>query len=158
MADVGELEIVRIGAQGDGVAEAADGLRFVPFALPGETWQEVSKGTYDQRTAAAERVIPPCPHFGTCGGCVAQHMNDALYAAWKSGLVGQALAHQGIDIDLQPMWRAPPGSRRRVVLSAGRHTQADAGWFQGGRIASTCRDFNLYDCGPPDCGGGAGAL
>ena len=31
-----ELDIVRLGAQGDGIAETDDGPRYVPFALPGE--------------------------------------------------------------------------------------------------------------------------
>ena len=112
MAEADGFDIVRIGAQGDGVAEAAGGPRFVPFALPGEIWQEAREGGFVRLTEAAERTTPPCPHFGVCGGCVAQHMNDALYASWKSGLVAQALAHQGIEINLEPMWRAPPGSRR----------------------------------------------
>ena len=35
--EAAEVEIVRLGAQGDGIAEAPDGRpRFVPFALPGE--------------------------------------------------------------------------------------------------------------------------
>ena len=31
-----EVEIARLGAQGDGVAEGSDGPLYVPFALPGE--------------------------------------------------------------------------------------------------------------------------
>ena len=31
-----ELDIVRLGAQGDGIAETDNGPRYVPFALPGE--------------------------------------------------------------------------------------------------------------------------
>ena len=31
-----ELDIARLGAQGDGIAETNNGPRYVPFALPGE--------------------------------------------------------------------------------------------------------------------------
>lgn len=113
------LEVSHLGAQGDGVAQAADGgTVFVPFALPGERWRQRGGDVFERISDAAERVAAPCPHFGACGGCVAQHMDEALYADWKSGIVRQALAHHGIAIDLDPLWRAPEGARRRVVLSA----------------------------------------
>ena len=112
------LMIERLGAQGDGVIAAPDEVQFVPFALPGECWRRTGEGVFERLSDALERVEPPCPHFGSCGGCVAQHMSDALYAQWKTALVRQALAHQGIDIELQPLWRAAPGSRRRLTLSA----------------------------------------
>ncbi len=113
------LEITRLGALGDGVALGpGGGRRFVPFALPGERWRQTGEDGYERLSDGLDRVNAPCPHFGVCGGCVTQHMSDALYADWKSDIVRQALAHQGIACDLQPMWRAPQGSRRRVVLAA----------------------------------------
>ena len=33
-----------------------------------------------------------CPHFGECGGCALQHLEDQRYAAWKEQLVRTALA------------------------------------------------------------------
>jgi len=77
-----EVEIARLGAQGDGVAETPAGNIHIPYALPGERWQ-----LGDGRSAALlrphpQRAAPPCPHFGSCGGCVAQHMPDALYDEW----------------------------------------------------------------------------
>lgn len=113
------LEISHLGALGDGVAYSGDGEAvFVPFALPGERWRTGGGGAFERLSDAATRRAAPCPHFGLCGGCVAQHMEASLYAEWKSGIVRQALAHQGITIDMQPLWRAPEGARRRVVLSA----------------------------------------
>lgn len=68
-----------------------------------------------------ERVTPPCPHFGACGGCVAQHMGDAAYAAWKSEQVGTALRRAGFpDVPLAPLVRTPPGGRRRMDLALRR--------------------------------------
>lgn len=117
-ADGDAFEIIRLGAQGDGVTRHLASQQFVPFALPGERWRRTGDGTFERLSDAPDRVTAPCPHFGTCGGCVAQHMSDPLYAAWKTDMLRQALAHQGIvDIELQPLWRAPPASRRRVVLS-----------------------------------------
>ena len=45
-----------------------------------------------------DRTAPPCPHFESCGGCVAQHMATALYRDWKHSLVGAALGLTNLDI------------------------------------------------------------
>ena len=55
------------------------GQQFVPFALPGERWRQTGDDAYERLSDAPDRVNAPCPHFGVCGGCVAQHMSDALY-------------------------------------------------------------------------------
>lgn len=116
-------KIVRLGAQGDGIALGADGERFVPFALPGERVRETLGGTPELLSEPSpDRRAPACRHFGTCGGCVAQHMRDPLYADWKRGIVVEALRHRGIDADVARLARTPPASRRRAVLTARRTT------------------------------------
>ena len=124
MAEV--VEIVELGAQGDGVT--ADGL-FVPGALPGETAQVSVAGhraTLIEVTAPVlERVTPVCPHFGACGGCSLQHANDDLLAGWKRDLIARALSARGItDVEIAPTITSPPASRRRVTFS-GRRTKKD---------------------------------
>lgn len=111
------VTIARIGAQGDGVADRPGGPVFVPGALPGETW-DVAGDFAEQRSSSPERVIPPCRHFGACGGCAAQHMSDALYASWKEEVVGEAFRHRGLDVEVAPLVRVPVRSRRRAVLGA----------------------------------------
>ena len=39
-----ELDIARLGAQGDGIAEIGNGPRYVPFALPGERVRLAANG------------------------------------------------------------------------------------------------------------------
>jgi 23S rRNA (uracil1939-C5)-methyltransferase len=115
-----ELEIGALGAQGDGISETAAGTRYVPFALPGE---RVAAGTaYGlPRLLSApspERMAPVCRHFGTCGGCAAQHMSPELYAAWKRDAVVAALRSRGLSPPVAPLQRVPSRSRRRAVLTA----------------------------------------
>lgn len=115
------LSITRLGARGDGIAETDAGRVFVPFALPGETWRQVPDGTFERSSPpAATRRPPPCPHFGVCGGCLAQHMDAATYKDWKRQIAIDAFAHQGIAIEPRSQWQAPEGSRRRVTLTAHR--------------------------------------
>ena len=117
-----ETVIASLGAQGDGVT--ADGV-FVPFALPGERVRLTPSGHRARLEAvlapAPERVEPPCPHFGTCGGCALQHASDRLLADWKRDLVRRALASRGIDgVEIRATVTSPPGSRRRATFGARR--------------------------------------
>ena len=118
-----ELDIARLGAQGDGIAETADGPRYIPFALPGERVRGGGPGSSQVlpellSAASPERRQPTCRHFATCGGCVAQHMSEPLYDAWKRGIVVEALRQRGLDVEVGPLRRVAPGSRRRTVLTA----------------------------------------
>ena len=117
-----ELTIDRLGAQGDGVADTASGPAFVPFTLPGERVEATEAGRRFRLdavlTSSPQRQTPPCPHFGTCGGCDLQHADDALYTAFKRDVVVDALARVGLDTEIAPLVTCPPASRRRVALSA----------------------------------------
>jgi 23S rRNA (uracil1939-C5)-methyltransferase len=120
-SEAGEFEIVRLGAQGDGIAETPDGPRFIPFALPGERVRVSGSDMVEVvADASPERRPPICRHFGTCGGCVAQHMSEKLYAGWKRGIVVEAFRQRGLSPDIAPLRRVPPGSRRRAVLTSKR--------------------------------------
>lgn len=112
------LEITGVGAQGDGLAEGA----FVPFTLPGETVEAGVESGRGELTAvlrpSEDRVVPPCPHFGKCGGCALQHWSHAPYLAWKTEQIRLALARERIEPEFAPAFAAPPGSRRRLALHA----------------------------------------
>jgi len=119
--------IDRIGSAGDGTAVGPGGRAVhIPFTLPGEhvtaAWEGGPRAIYDAITRASpDRVVPPCPHFGVCGGCALQHWADAPYAAWKAGLVGQALSRAGFaDPAVDGLVRTPPGARRRMDFAVRR--------------------------------------
>lgn len=116
------FEIEALGAQGDGVA--AGGV-FAPFALPGERVEgEVADGRVAAPTIlepSADRVAPPCPHFGRCGGCALQHASDAFLAGWKRDRIVAALADRGIEgVEMRETKTSPAGARRRAVFAARR--------------------------------------
>ncbi len=120
-AVLNDLTIERMAAQGDGVD--ADGV-FVAGALPGERVRAGVSGDRAEAVeilaASAERVSPPCPHFGRCGGCALQHWAEAPMLAWKAEQIRIALGREGIETDILPAFAAKPGSRRRLALHARR--------------------------------------
>jgi 23S rRNA (uracil1939-C5)-methyltransferase len=119
--EVVELWIERVGARGDGVAA---GPVYAALTLPGERVRASVAGDRAEFTeiveASAERIAPPCPHFGDCGGCALQHWAHAPYLAWKVEQVRAALASVRIETKILPPFASPPHSRRRLALHARR--------------------------------------
>lgn len=69
---------------GDGVARFEQFVVFVPFVISGELVEvEVTevKRKYARAKllkvieASSQRVLPPCPYFGACGGCQYEHID-----------------------------------------------------------------------------------
>ncbi len=115
-----EFKITRLGLKGDGITEDNG---FIPFALPGETFSgtfESGVFTGERLTDSDARTAPPCPHFGTCGGCALQHASDAFLATWKAGIITRALQAQGLSAPFKPIATSPAKSRRRATFSARR--------------------------------------
>ncbi len=111
------VTIERLGRDGDGLV----GGHAIPFALPGEVW-DVGAEPPVRLSDSPDRVVPPCPHFGVCGGCALQHASDGFVAAWKRETIVRALAARGLAAEVRATLTSPAGSRRRAVL-AGRRTR-----------------------------------
>lgn len=135
MTSQATLTIDALAHKGEGRADTADGPVHVPYTLPGETVRvELEAGNasggrgrlLEVVTPSPLRVAPVCRHFGTCGGCVLQHMDMPALLDWKRTLVVSALAARGLG-DLEPLVEptvdAGGDGRRRAVLAATRAGQ-----------------------------------
>ena len=104
-------EIVRVAAKGDGVTASG---RHIAFAAPGDMIQpdgSVQPGPH--------HATPPCRHFGRCGGCQLQHLDEAALARVVSDRVLFAARSQGLEPEiLAAPHLSPPRSRRRTTLHA----------------------------------------
>ena len=141
------LTIARLGAQGDGIADTPQGPVFVPFALPGER-VNVALGArkadlVSVLEASPQRVEPLCRHFGDCGGCAIQHLEDEAYREWKRGLLVAALRARGIDAEVAPLVSCPPRSRRRAAFTARR---TEKGVVLGFNTALSHRIVDIEEC------------
>lgn len=88
--------------EGRGVAHVDGKAIFIEGSLPGELVEYASyrrKANYEKAhalrvlRASSQRVAPPCPHFGTCGGCSMQHLGLAGQTAAKQRVLEDALWH-----------------------------------------------------------------
>ncbi|TAJ37340.1 MAG: class I SAM-dependent RNA methyltransferase [Reyranella sp.] len=131
------LNILEIGARGDGVAQEEGQRYFVPFTLPGEIVEAEPRDKRGEGIVAdlAEILAPsrhrepaPCKHFGTCGGCALQHWRRDIYAGWKNELIVRALEQRGVVAPpFEPALGGLPNERRRadfVVRRQGRRSVA----------------------------------
>ncbi len=95
-----ELQIADIAFGGKGVGRHEGKAVFVPFTIEGE--RVAARIVREKKQFAeaelervlqpvAERVEPPCPYFGICGGCSYQHIDYAQQLAIKTKQVEQAL-------------------------------------------------------------------
>ena len=99
-----DLEILSAGAEGKAVAKL-DGLTiFVPYAVPGDIVDvEIFKKKHHYAEAnllavkqpSPDRVVPPCPHFGVCGGCKWQMLDYAKQLEYKQKQVEDNFRHLG---------------------------------------------------------------
>src|SRR5436190_12717217 len=80
------LKIDDIAFGGEGVGRVEDFVVFVPFVIVGEEVEaeiiELKKNFARAKLLrvlqpSPERVEPPCPYFGRCGGCQYQHIGYA---------------------------------------------------------------------------------
>jgi 23S rRNA (uracil1939-C5)-methyltransferase len=139
-----EYKITRLGIYGDGIAE---GPVFAPMTLPGEVVTGTLEGATltDVKiiTPSDERVAPSCRHFKACGGCQLQHASDDLVADWKTDLIAQALAAQGLRTEIRPIVTSLAQSRRRATFAARRTKKGTMSGFHG-RASGTVVEI-------PDC-------
>ena len=124
-----ELQITDLSHDGRGVGRREGKAVFVSGALPGETVRVEQTGRnrhFDEGRAvevlqaSPDRVEPRCPHFGTCAGCVLQHLSEPRQIEAKHGVLLDNLkriGHVEPQRVLEPLTDAAWGYRRKGRFS-----------------------------------------
>jgi 23S rRNA (uracil1939-C5)-methyltransferase len=101
---------------------------FVPFTAPGEKVRVVLTEIHktfarakllEVLTPSPDRVTPPCPLFGACGGCATQHLNYPAETRIKTAQIEAALKRIGKIADpvIRPILTGPDyGYRNRITV------------------------------------------
>lgn len=126
-----DLRIEDIAFGGKGVGRESGKAIFVPYTVEGELVsaelvrekkQFAEAELVDVREPSAERVQPPCPYFGRCGGCAYQHITYEHQLAVKWRQVRDVLQRIGklADVPMRPIVPSPEqyGYRNRITVHA----------------------------------------
>jgi 23S rRNA (uracil1939-C5)-methyltransferase len=151
------VTVTAFSHDGRGVARIDGKAVFIEGALPGETvrfrYRERRK-RYDTGELAEilepspDRVTPPCPHYGTCGGCDLQHLRPEAQLQAKQQILAEQLERLG---KVKPeSWLAPItgpalGYRRRARLGV-RAVPGEGGVVIGFRQKNKSFLTNLETC------------
>ncbi|MDG6349347.1 23S rRNA (uracil(1939)-C(5))-methyltransferase RlmD [Luteimonas sp. 8-5] len=138
-----ELEILDLSHDGRGVARRPEGHAhagktvFVAGALPGERVRVQQTGrqrsfdeakTLEVLAASPDRVEPRCQHFGGCGGCALQHLDESKQILAKQRVLLENLeriGHVSAATILPPLTDAAWGYRRKGRFSVRRVEKKD---------------------------------
>ncbi len=118
-----ELTPTKLIYGGEALGHHAGRTVLVPRVLPGERVEveeaRTAKGVVHARPlrivqAAPERIEPPCPYFGRCGGCHYQHLRPQLQSTSKLEILRETLRRLGkIDWEGEiPLHAGPPWNYR----------------------------------------------
>jgi 23S rRNA (uracil1939-C5)-methyltransferase len=114
-----EVEIERILPGGYGLAHAAGHTVFVSLAAPGDRLRvrvERQQGNVlfasieEILVASPDRIEPPCPYFGRCGGCDFQQLTYEKQLAAKAEIIRDCL-HRIARLDRLPEIVVTPSPR-----------------------------------------------
>ena len=139
-----EITLDKLVYGGDALGYHQGRAVFVPRALPGERWEvelaHEAKGVWHARplrplVTSPERVEPPCPYFGRCGGCHYQHLAPGRQAEIKRQTLVETLRRIGkISWDKEiPVHTASPWNNRNqaeIKVGAGASGRVELGFFE----------------------------
>ena len=141
----GKIESLAFG--GHGILRADGLVVFIPFSAPGDLLEAAI--AQKKRSHAHGRIVrikdpsplrtsPPCPLFGTCGGCQLQHLTDGAQLEAKRQFVQDALQRiGGLSLTVPPVTSSSStwAYRRHIKLALRPKGQGfEAG--RGGRFAN----------------------
>ncbi|MDN5782969.1 MAG: 23S rRNA (uracil(1939)-C(5))-methyltransferase RlmD [Luteimonas sp.] len=131
-------DILDLSHDGRGVARRDSGKTvFIAGALPGErvmARQTARSRSFDEAAtlevleASPDRVEPRCIHFGTCGGCALQHLEESKQILAKQRVLLENLeriGHVTPEAVLPPLTDAAWGYRRKGRFSVRRVEKKD---------------------------------
>jgi len=140
-----EVQIEKLVYGGQGLGRLDGRVVLAPFVLPGEKAlvepERQSASLINARLLAieapsADRISPPCPYFGRCGGCHYQHISYEQQLETKRAILLETLSRLGqiewsdpIEIVSAEPW----GYRNRVQLRLRKDgARFEIGYFEFG--------------------------
>lgn len=123
------LKAEKMVAGGDCMGKIGGKNVFVPYAIPGETYEvEITKSfrDYDKARITAikekspHRVEPFCKYYGICGGCSMQHIDAEFQTELRKSILREAFSREKIEApEIGIIGGSDRGYRARIQLTDG---------------------------------------
>jgi 23S rRNA (uracil1939-C5)-methyltransferase len=139
------LRIEKLAFGGNGVGRIDGKVCFVPYSCPGDELRVrivSEKRSYltarivEMIAPSPDRVVPPCPLFGTCGGCAWQHIGYPRQLEAKRQILSETLWRGArVPTDLVADTVPSPlqfGYRSRVQFKLYGGDRLQIGFFRNG--------------------------
>ena len=141
------VQIEKLVHGGKGLAHEGAMAVFVDGVLPGEEVRvqvgRLRKGYAEGRALeivkpSPDRTAPPCPVYGTCGGCQLQHATATAQLELKRAILQETLARLGglTDVNVPPVVASPEvygyRSRARLAVTVSPRGSASLAYFEEG--------------------------
>jgi 23S rRNA (uracil1939-C5)-methyltransferase len=139
-----ELTPTKLIYGGEALGHHAGRTILVPRVLPGERAEveevRTAKGVVHARPlrilqAVPERIEPPCPYFGRCGGCQYQHLSPELQSTSKREILRETLRRLGridwkgeIPLQAGPAWNYRNQAQLKIARQA--DGRVELGFFE----------------------------
>lgn len=147
-----EVNIVRSGMDGEGIAEVDGKVVFVPYTLAGERVRAVVCEVKKKYAAASvikilapspHRVAPDCPHYYKCGGCDTRHLD---------GEYRRAMLMSELENNLRKIARLDAAPTEFIASAIARRNKLAMPFaVVGGRVVLGMYRKNSHEVVPVDC-------
>lgn len=136
--------IEKITNGGWGLVRSDEGVVFLNYVLPGESVsyriKERARGILwgeliDVLTPSEQRIEPPCPYFGRCGGCIFQHIDYSRQKEIKKKILFDDLkriGHYTFEGTVDYYESPPYGYRIRARMKAQEGEDGKIGFIRKG--------------------------
>ena len=155
-----ELEIATLTNMGQGLGRLDGWVVMVAFALPGERVKASifrneknfsEADLLEVLVPSPDRVDPPCPLFGQCGGCQYQNLTYAAQLRWKRQQVAELLKHMAkVEHEVLPVIGSPVEYGYRSKITPHFEAPRDGGPVKEIGFLKAGRRYDLLDV--PRCG------
>jgi 23S rRNA (uracil1939-C5)-methyltransferase len=150
------LDVIELNSEGKGVSKTEEGfVIFTDKVLPGDKVKiqlRKKKSNYGEAklleviTPSAYRIVPPCPYFGTCGGCKIQNYVYEKQLEFKTEAVRNAFKRIGgfENLEIPP---ALPSENIFYYRNKMEFSFSDDRWLMAEDIDKDVREENEFALG-----------
>lgn len=151
IVEQGKSKIDYLNSDGLGVGHTPKGRFELPYTIEDEI-VEFERHSYRGNDnvilnkilqPSERRQKPECQYFGSCGGCLLQHLDVDYYNKFKISILAKALEAKSLKPIVKPMISIPSGHRRRATFEV---VKKDSALFLGFHRFKSHQIVNIEEC------------